>query len=527
MATPGSAVPTSLPRGSSAPADGHSYGQILKSSVLIGGSQAFNVAVGVVRAKAIALLLGPGGFGLFGVYTSIANLAQSVAGMGINGSGVREIAAAVGSGDAERVARTAAVLRRVSVALGLLGAVLLVALAVPVSRVTFGGPGRALPVALLSLAVLFRIVSDGQGALIQGLRRIPDLARIAVLGGLVGTALAVALVFAYRERGVVPALVAMAAATLLFSWRYSRAAGVRTVAVPVAEVLPAAGALLKLGFAFMASGMFTMGAAWAVRMLIARTIGLDAAGLYHSAWTIGGLYVGAILQAMGADFYPRLTAAIRDRAECNRLVNEQALVSLLLAAPGIIATLTFAPAVIRLFYSTAFMGSVDILRWICLGATLQVVSWPMGFIVVAGGKRAVFFLSELVYTVVYLAAAWFLVGRFGAVGAGAAFFASYVFHVALVYAIARRISGFRWSPASHRTGIATLAIVGVVFGGFRVLPWGLATALGLAALVLTAVHSARALARLVSHERLPRLVRALLTRLRLIPPEAPRGGAGA
>jgi hypothetical protein len=33
--------------------------------------------------------------------------------------------------------------------------------------------------------------------------------------------------------------------------------------------------------------------------------------------------------------------------ECNRLVNEQAEVGLLLAGPGVIATLTFAPLVIQ------------------------------------------------------------------------------------------------------------------------------------------------------------------------------------
>jgi hypothetical protein len=59
-----------------------SYGQILKSSALIGGSQIANIAIGIVRTKAMAMLLGPPGFGLFGLYGSIANLTQSVAGMG-------------------------------------------------------------------------------------------------------------------------------------------------------------------------------------------------------------------------------------------------------------------------------------------------------------------------------------------------------------------------------------------------------------------------------------------------------------
>ena len=51
-----------------------SYGQILKSSALIGGSTAINMAFGVIRTKAMAVILGAGGFGYFGIFSSIADV---------------------------------------------------------------------------------------------------------------------------------------------------------------------------------------------------------------------------------------------------------------------------------------------------------------------------------------------------------------------------------------------------------------------------------------------------------------------
>ncbi len=160
------------------PADKHhSYGQILKSSALIGGSSVINIAIGIVRTKAMAVLLGPAGFGLMGLYGSITDLAQSIASMGVNSSGVRQIAEAVGSGETERIARTAAVLRRTSVVLGLLGGGLLILFSDQASALTFGDTRYSSAVALLSLSVFFRCVSAGQGALIQGMRRIADLAK--------------------------------------------------------------------------------------------------------------------------------------------------------------------------------------------------------------------------------------------------------------------------------------------------------------------------------------------------------------
>ena len=508
------AVPSldSLPQPATAAAAprNQSYGQILKSSALVGGSSVLNIGIGIVRTKAMAILLGPAGFGLFGLYGSVIDLTQVVAGMGINSSGVRQIAEAVGSGNQQRIARAAAVLRRTSIVLGVLGAALLVLFCKQISGLTFGSAEHAGAVALLSVAVLFRLVSAGQGALIQGMRRIADLAKMGVLGALFGVLFSIPLVYFFGENGVVPSLVGVAAMTIVTSWWYSRKIQIPTPAVTLSEVGHEASALLKLGFAFMASGLMTMGVAYVVRVAVLRTVGIEATGLYQSAWTLGGLYVGFILQAMGADFYPRLTASAENNIECNRLVNEQTLVGLLLAGPGIIATLTFAPVVIGLLYTAKFGAAVPILRWICLGAALQVVTWPMGFIIIAKGKQGIFFFAELAWTVVALALAWTCIRSFGLNGAGIAFFGSYIFHGFLIYPIVWRLSGFRWSTANLQTGLFFAALITGIFCAFYVLPLWLATCLGTIALVGSGIYSIRVLLKLIPLDRIPRPLRRFL-----------------
>ena len=147
--------------------------------------------------------------------------------------------------------------------------------------------------------------------------------------------------------------------SLLVSWHYGRKVPLADVPLSPRQTLREARSLLKLGLAFLASGLLTMGAAYAVRVLIVRSVGLEEAGLYGAAWTLGGLYVGFILQALGTDFYPRLVAAAHDDALNNRLVNEQAEVGLLLALPGVLATLGLAPLVLTVFYSAAFADAAQ------------------------------------------------------------------------------------------------------------------------------------------------------------------------
>ncbi len=168
-----------------------------------------SLAIGVVRTKVMVLLLGTMGYGVMGFYMTISDLVRSIAGLGVNTSGVRQIAEAVGSGDAQRLARTVITLRRVAFYSGALGALLLLIFCKQVSRLTFGDEHHAGGVALLALAVFFGDVSAGQGALVQGMRRIADLAKMNVLGALYGTLFSIPIVYYYYrqgmpERGVAP-----------------------------------------------------------------------------------------------------------------------------------------------------------------------------------------------------------------------------------------------------------------------------------------------------------------------------------
>lgn len=493
----------------------HTYGQILSSSALVGGSSALSILIRILRAKVMAILLGPAGFGLFGLYGSILSLTQTIFEFGINNSGVRQIAASVGTGDHQKIAVTSMALRRTAVLLGVLAGGFLIIFARQVSSVTFGDRQHTGAVMLLSLAVAFQLISEGQGALIQGMRRIVDLAKMGVLGSLFGTIFSIILVYLLRERGVALSLIAVGGTAILTSWWYSRKIRIPSTSVTNLQVLQEVPPLLKLGFAFMASGCLTVGSAYLIRIMVLRRVGLEATGIYQSAWTIGGIYVSFILQAMSADFFPRLTASAKDNTLCNRLVNEQARAGLLLAAPGVLATLTFAPFVIVLFYSAKFHAAVGLLRWICLGSTLQVITWPMVLIAVSKGRQGLYFATQLAWSASSLAQAYLCIRWWGLDGAGIAFFGSYLAFGMIAYPVARSLTGFHWSAASKQTASFFLILIAVVFCGFFFMstPW--ATCLGALGTIVGTIYSVRVLSNLVSWEQIPAPLQRLLVLFRI------------
>lgn len=461
----------------------------------MGGASAANILLGIVRTKVFAVLLGPGGIGLIGVYTSITHFASVLAGMGINRSGVRQIAGAAGSGDEFRMAATIKALRRVTALLGLMGGLLLAALSIPISQLTFGNRDHWASVAILGTVVFFTAVSGGQEALVQGLRRLGDLVRIKVLGSVWGTVLGIPIVWLWREEGVVWMLVAVSGMGVITSWYYARRVEVSPVTIDWPIAFGEARSLLKFGVALMGAGLVGAATVYLLRLMIIHHAGLDAVGQYFAAYTLSGIYVGFILQAMGADFYPRLTAAAHNNTECNRLVNEQAEIALLLAVPGLVAVLSLAPQVIHIFYSSDFVPSVMVLRWQVLGLLGQVVSWPIGFVLLAKGRGRTFFLAELISNCAHLALMWFLTREFGLVGAGMAFFGAYLFYIFFIYSIVRRISAFAWSPVNRRLACWLVPPVGIVFLSTWFLPGPWAAVFGV---VVTVVVSWFSLNSLVS-----------------------------
>jgi PST family polysaccharide transporter len=430
------------------------YVRILKSTTIIGGSSAINVVFRVIQGKAAALLIGPAGVGLMGLFNAALGLANTLSGMGLSTSGVRQIAEAAGSGDEARIARTVIAFRRLALAFGLLGALLFFAFRQPIAHLTFGDDKRAGELGWLSIALLLTTVSAAQSAYIRGMQRVGDLARVSVLGIAIGTTAGIPLLYFFGLQGIALYLIFSALTTISVSWWYARKIPLAKVAVTWRDISIQGCGLLSLGFAFMVTALVGMATTYFVKVVVTRQLGLEAAGLYEAASALSNVYVGFILAAMGADFFPHLASVSKDPAYSEQLVNAQVEIGLLIAAPGILLVLALGPYLLQLLYSAQFVSAFEIVRWQALGTFLRVVSWPVAMIAIANGKGKTYFATELSGNLVYLGCVALFGSWWNLTGIGVAFFAMYIFYVPLTTLVGRQIIGFRWNANNlHLTGL--------------------------------------------------------------------------
>lgn len=213
----------------------------------------------------------------------------------------------------------------------------------------------------------------------------------------------------------------------------------------------------------MIASLMTMGTTYVLRVLVMHHLGMSATGIYQASTNLSSVYVAVILNAMFTDFYPRLTAAADDPQQFSALVNHQIEVGALLALPGILATITLAPIVITAFYSSEFLPSVAILRWQVMGVFLQVLSWPMGYMLRARSNRRVFLWSEAAANASHLGFAWLGITWLGLSGVGMAFLAMNIMYWLLIHGIVRRHYGFTIAARNVKLIVASAAGIAAVF----------------------------------------------------------------
>lgn len=420
---------------------------LIRSMMVIGSAQAVNILISVIRMKVIALLLGPAGIGLLSIYTSLQGMVATAAGLGMGSSGVRQIASLKGEEQAlSRVRRVLLAGHLVQGALAMAGVWLLRR---PISEWLLGGDEYATEVGLVGVAVLLALLGTAQTALLQGMRRIGDLGRVTVVAALVGTVVGLAAIWRNGEAGLIWFVLVQPLATIVIARHYTRrlpeASGPRLNLSGIWEVWKP---MARLGTAFMLGGLATTATLLLVRGHISQNLGLEAAGQFAAAWGITMTYVGFLLGAMSADYFPRLSEVMDDRAAAVRLMNDQAQLGLAIGGPILLLLIGLAPWLIALLYSAEFSPAASLLQWQTVGNVFKLASWALSFSVVAAARSKTYFAMELSFNLAFFAIVWLLVPLIGLTATAVGFLLAYVVYFVTTNALARAILGFRWQALS-------------------------------------------------------------------------------
>jgi O-antigen/teichoic acid export membrane protein len=422
-----------------------SYRNIIKATSVIGGVQIITILLSLVKSKLIAVLLGPEGIGFSALLSSSIGLIGGITYFGLGTSAVKNVSQAFGKGDLNGASVVITVLKRCVWVTGLFGMIVAIFASSLLSQLTFGNSNHTWSFIWISISLLFTQLSTGHMVVLQGMRKLDYLVKSSLLGSILGLIITAPLYYFFGIKGVVPGIIINSSVILFAAWYFSRKVKLPKVDVSKTTTIREGKNILKIGFFISLSGFLVVGSSYLVQLFIIRKGDVNQVGLYSAGFTIINTYVSLIFSALATEYYPRLSSV----ASCNKLsknsINQQAEITLIILAPGIMIFLIFINLVVIILYSNKFVAIESMIHWAALGMLFKAASWPISFIFLAKGDSKVFFWNDFVSIIYVLILNVLGYDYFGLAGLGFSFLISYIIYLVQVLIITKIKYDFSFS----------------------------------------------------------------------------------
>ena len=228
------------------------------------------------------------------------------------------------------------------------------------------------------------------------------MATANLLGSTIGLVVTVPLYYIYGNAAIVPAIIITAIIIFLFFWYFANSLKIKTITLGVKDAFFKGKEMLRLGLALSVTGIITLSATYALQVYIRYAGGLDEVGYYTAGFLIINAYVGMVFNAMGTDYFPRLSSIHADNSKVQVAVRKQATIAILLLTPIITTFFLAAPLVVRILYSQEFLVILGLISWGVLGMAFKAVSWSVGYVILAKGDARIFVKTAVIFNILLL-----------------------------------------------------------------------------------------------------------------------------
>ena len=395
----------------------------ITSTIVMGVSAVLTTLFGIVGTKFIAFKLGAEGVGIQGIYTTMVALAAGVFGCSLANSGTQYIAKYAGN-DSHKFSQIYQTVRMLGRFLGLLGFVF-------VLGVMYLWPTQSVFSSLdgfsgfwLALGALFAIVLSAQRAQLNGTRNLNSLALVNVVGAGAGVTAAIVFVSLFGHAGLDSLLIA--------PYFFGCVAGAIVLNRSKLEVkcckpsLQWTGKIIGIGWVITLGVVVVQATQLLVRIWLEATASLEMVGYFHAAWLIGMTYIGFLLSAMIAEYYPRLSGIASDNEKFSSAINNQMKLCFLVAPPIIFSGIIFSGPIMTILYTSEFSGSAILLKYLLVGDIFKLAAWAIAIGLLVKEKKYSYLLAEVLWNLIFFGLIVIIYDSQGLNGFGFSYIVSYI-----------------------------------------------------------------------------------------------------
>lgn len=446
----------------------NSYKSIAKGTAVFGGTQVFNILIGLLRGKLVAVFLGPEGMGISALLTSAMTTIQQFTNLGLSFSVVREVSISYdkdGNKSSENSSKTIYVARALLKLTAIIGALCCVLFSSALSKYTFGNNEYKWHFIALSLVVFFTTIGNGEQAILQGAHALKRLAYSSIVGSTAGLLIGVPLYYFYGYDGIVPAMIVLSMVSFLF-YRYGtyKLVATRKESIDFGSFYRVAKTMVALGIVLMVAQLLGTLATYLINSFIRWAGSVSDVGLYQAANSLSSQYVGLVFTAMSLDYFPRLSAIHNDKHKMRQVVTEQTEIVALVVAPLAAILILSAPIVIKVLLTDNFYSIVDLVRIMGVALLFKALAYPMGYISFAKGDKKTFFWLEGVWSnTLHLLFGCFFYHMFGIKGLGFSVLTTNTIALFVYLIVTKRLYDFHYTKNLMKLQLVLILLMALIY----------------------------------------------------------------
>lgn len=381
---------------------------IAKYIMAFGSVQGLNIAIGIVRTKLVALLLGPNGMGIMALYSSAIQMMQNLTNLGLDKSGVPTLSKAFATENQFTQPTTTipndiicqfrslcAIAAFIALAFGVLFSWLL-------SLLVFRSLDHTFHFIVVSPAVPLLIIASGELVILKAARHLKTVATLSLWNVALALVISVPLFYIWGARAIIPMLVITALSQMIITLIYSYKRYPLYINISRATIHHSR-PLLRLGMAFVGASGMTSGAEFLIRTIIYNVGDEYDVGLYNIAYMIALTYGGMIFASLDSEYYSRLCQIDRNNVTLiTATIHRQIKVSFMFIVPMIVVLEFLLPWIVPLLSSDRFIDAIPMAQITLFALLFRAAYLPVGYVPLSRGDSRTFLLMESLSAIMML-----------------------------------------------------------------------------------------------------------------------------
>lgn len=410
---------------------------LLKTSFYTSVATAISFISGFIVTKVVAVKIGPEGIAYLGQFQNTASILSMLATGAIAGGVVKYLAQYRNDSEKrQQIINTACL---IVLCCSMVVSVFTIAASGYLSRAAFKTAEFWIVYLLLGIftsTLAFNVIF---AAILNGLNEIKKYTFVNICSSLIGISFTMLLAYFYGVKGVLVSSTALSVIIFCLHVYILKRAGIQWLPdfknwdKPIVKML--------LGFTLMAlvSGFLVPGIQIMVRNKIIASFSVTEAGYWQAVTRISDYYLSFITLVLGVYYMPKLSE-IQERLALRAEILKA--YKLVMPAVIVVAFLIWLlrGLIIQVLFTSSFQPMRPLFTFQLLGDVFKIGSWLLANLMLAKAMVKAYIITEFIFATTYVLLCFFLIDRFGLIGATYGFCINYgLYWIVMAFILKKRI----------------------------------------------------------------------------------------